>query len=142
MTSSGHSIGDLARATGVAASALRYWEELGLLPAAERVCGQRRYPASAPRDVGQILVLQEAGFSLRDIGAVLASWDDDPDAWRALARRKLAELDERIARAQAARSAVAHALACPHPGPRSCPTAAEVVAGRLSGSSLAESHRH
>ncbi|MFG1922695.1 MerR family transcriptional regulator [Cryptosporangium sp. NPDC048952] len=132
MTSSGQSIGELARATGVATSALRYWEDLGLLPAAYRESGQRRYPDSAAHDVGQILVLQEAGFSLRDIRAVLTAWAEDPDAWRTLAEQKLTELDERIARAQAARDAVAHGLACPHRSPRECPKGAAVVTERLN----------
>src|SRR2546430_13539854 len=60
-------IGGLARATGVATSALRYWEELGLLPAPARVSGQRRYPASAVELVGLILVLRDIGFTLREL---------------------------------------------------------------------------
>jgi DNA-binding transcriptional MerR regulator len=44
----GHlTIGELAKRTGVATSALRYYEKLGLLPAPVRVSGQRRYPESA-----------------------------------------------------------------------------------------------
>ncbi len=45
-------IGELAKRTGVATSALRYYEELGLLPAPGRVSGQRRYPESAVGLVG------------------------------------------------------------------------------------------
>jgi DNA-binding transcriptional MerR regulator len=40
-------IGELARRAGVAASALCYWEERGLLPAPARISGQRRYPESS-----------------------------------------------------------------------------------------------
>ena len=133
-------IGELAEATGVAASALRYWEELGLLPVPARVSGHRRYPPSAADDVGQILVLQESGFTLRDIRAVFTAWSSDPAGWRALAEHKLAELDERIARAQAARDAVAHALACRYRTPRDCPTGAGIVRARLRGSSLRDAH--
>jgi MerR family regulatory protein len=57
-------IGELARRAGVATSALRYYEELGLLPAPTRVSGQRRYPESAVGLVGIILLLREVGFSL------------------------------------------------------------------------------
>jgi hypothetical protein len=46
-----------AASTGVATSALRYWEELGLLPAPARVSGQRRYPPSAVGLVGVVLLL-------------------------------------------------------------------------------------
>ncbi|MDX3101825.1 MerR family transcriptional regulator [Nonomuraea angiospora] len=136
-------IGELARATGVATSALRYWEELGLLPAPTRVSGQRRYPASAMAIVGLILSLQDIGFSLRELKGLITSRYEDADAWRELHQRKLAELDERIARAQAARTAIAHGLACWHPeGIFHCPTFARVIAARLAGSPLHEAHTH
>jgi MerR family redox-sensitive transcriptional activator SoxR len=135
-------IGELARATGVATSALRYWEELGLLPAPARVSGQRRYPPSAVGLVGLILSLRDVGFTLRELKALLGSRSGGVDAWRDLARRKLAELDDRIAQAQAARTAVAHALACQHDDILSCPNAASIVAARLAGAPLHEAHRH
>lgn len=136
-------IGELARATGVAASALRYWEELGLLPAPARVSGQRRYPASAVELVGMILVLRDAGFTLRELKTLIASRHEGFEAWRELHQRKLAELDERISRAQAARTAIAHGLACPHDeGVLHCPNFGRILAARLAGVSLAEAHRH
>jgi MerR family copper efflux transcriptional regulator len=63
-----------------------------------------------------------------------------PDAWRRLARRKLAELDEQIADARAAREALAHALRCPHEDVRRCPTFRGLVAARLAGQPLREAH--
>ena len=135
-------IGELASRTGVATSALRYWETLGLLPAPARVSGQRRYPPSAVGQVGVILFLRDAGFTLRELKALLASRPSGTDGWRDLARRKLTELDERIAQAQAARTAVAHGLACPHEDIFECPVFARGVAARLAGSSLAEAHAH
>jgi DNA-binding transcriptional MerR regulator len=57
-------IGELARRAKVATSALRYYEELGLLPRPARISGQRRYPESAVRLVGIILLPREVGFSL------------------------------------------------------------------------------
>jgi MerR family redox-sensitive transcriptional activator SoxR len=132
-------IGELSRATGVATSALRYWEQLGLLPAPERASGQRRYPAGAVRLVGTVLLLRDTGFTLREIAEFLASRSA---GWRDLARRKVDELDERIARAHAARTALAHALACRHDDLGGCPTHADVVTARLAGSPLHEAHRH
>lgn len=135
-------IGDLAKATGVATSALRYWEELGLLPA-PRVSGQRRYPPSAVESVGLILLLQDAGFTLRESKTLVASRHEAGDDWRALYQRKLAELDERIARTQAARTAIAHVLVCPHnEGVLHCSTFTDVLAARLAGVPLAEAHTH
>ena len=59
-------IGELARRAGVATSALRYWEELGLLPAPARISGQRRYPESAVALVGVILLLRDVGEDPRE----------------------------------------------------------------------------
>jgi DNA-binding transcriptional MerR regulator len=135
-------IGALARTTGVATSALRYWEELGLLPTPARVSGQRRYSASVVVLVGLILLLRDVGFTLRELKALIAARSDGLDAWRDLAQRKLAELDERIAQAQAARTAIAHALACQHRDLLSCPNFASIIAARLAGSPLQEAHPH
>jgi len=66
-------IGELARRAGVATSALRYWEDLGLLPAPARISGQRRYPESATGLVGLILLLRDVGFSLAEQNAFMAS---------------------------------------------------------------------
>ncbi|MBA9002799.1 MerR family transcriptional regulator [Thermomonospora cellulosilytica] len=135
-------IGELANRTGVATSALRYWEELGLLPAPARVSGQRRYPPSAVGLVGAILLLRDVGFTLREVKAFIAARSQAGDGWRELHRRKLTELDQRIAQAQAARTAIAHALACPHEDIFECPHFAGVVAARLAGSSLEQAHPH
>ncbi|WP_214414801.1 MerR family transcriptional regulator [Sphaerisporangium fuscum] len=133
-------IGELASRTGVATSALRYWEELGLLPAPARVSGQRRYPPSAVELVGVVLLLRDVGFTLREVKAFLASRSPDGDGWRELYRRKLGELDQRIARAQVARTAIAHGLACPHEDIFECANFTGGVAALLAGSSLEEAH--
>lgn len=132
-------IGELARTTGVATSALRYWEEQGLV-APDRVAGRRRYPASAVRLVGLILILRDIGFTLREIRPLVSPHSED-EAWRNLHQRKLAELDVRIAEAQAARTAIAHALACPHHDIHDCPNFNDGITARLAGSSLLEAHR-
>src|SRR5215831_13506764 len=98
-------IGELARRAGVAASALRYYEELGLLPTPARIAGQRRYPESAAGLVGIILLLRDVGFSLAEQRALMASRATAPGDWQRLVRRKRAELDDQIANAQAAREA-------------------------------------
>lgn len=133
-------IGELARRTGVATSALRYWEELGLLPAPARVSGHRRYPPSTARQVGMILLLRDVGFTLREIKTFMGPGGAGR---RELHERKLAELDRRIAQARTARTAIAHGLACPYEDIEDCPTHAAVVEARLSGIPLDEAHaRH
>lgn len=134
-------IGELARRTGVAASALRYYEELGLLPAPSRVSGQRRYPESATRAVAVILLYSDAGFTLAEQKALIASHASSREEWRRVARRKLAELDEQIARARAAREAISHGLRCRHEDITQCPHFDAGITARLAGQSLARSHR-
>jgi DNA-binding transcriptional MerR regulator len=135
-------IGELACRTGVATSALRYYEELGLLPPSARISGQRRYPESAVGLVGIILLLRDVGFSLAEQKVFMASHAVALDEWRRLARRKLAQLDEQIAKAQVAREAITHALRCPHEDIVQCPKFASVVATRLAGQPLHEAHPH
>ena len=113
-------------------SALRYWEDVGLLPAPKRISGQRRYPESAVALVGLILLLRDAGF--------MAARGVAPDEWRRLNQRKLAELDEQIAKAQAAREAIDHGLRCRHQDILRCPNVARGITARLAGQSLQEAH--
>jgi DNA-binding transcriptional MerR regulator len=134
-------IGELARRTGVSTSALRYYEEVGLLPAPARISGQRRYPESATRTVGTILLYSDAGFTLAEQKALMASARSSPAEWRRLARRKVAELDDQIARAQAAREAISHGLRCRHEDVTQCPNFEAGVTARLAGQGLAEAHR-
>ena len=132
-------IGELARRAGVTASALRYYEELGLLPAPARISGQRRYPESAARLVAAILLYSDAGFTLAEQKALMAPRGGA--GWRQLAQRKLAELDEQIARAQAAREAIRHGLRCPHEDITQCPNFNAGITARLAGQPLSRSHQ-
>jgi DNA-binding transcriptional MerR regulator len=136
-------IGELAKRTGVATSALRYYEELGLLPAPGRVSGQRRYPKSAVGLVGTILLLRDVGFSLGESKAFLASRTPAVDSWRSLTQRKLAHLDDQIAKAQTAKEALIHALHyCRHDDITTCPKFTNAVAARLAGQPWEEAHPH
>ncbi len=134
-------IGELARRAGVAASAVRYYEELGLLPPPARIAGQRRYPESAARLVAAILLYSEAGFTLAEQKALRGDGAGSPSDRRKLMQRKLAELDEKIARAQAARDAISHGLRCPHEDITQCPNFNAGVTARLAGQPLSRSHR-
>jgi len=116
-------IGELARRTGVATSALRYYERIGLLYPARRAGGRRHYTASSAERVALIRLCQTAGFTLAEIGRLLAwfprSWGRR--GWGHLAERKIAELDARIEDAQRAKKLIKHALECPHRDLLTCP---------------------
>ena len=111
-------IGELARRTGVATSALRYYERIGLLSPAERTGQRRHYSPSRAERVALIRLCQDAGFTLAEIGRLLDGWSR---TWGRLAERKIAELDARIADAQRAKKLVTHALECPHRDLFACP---------------------
>jgi len=114
-------IGELARRTGVATSALRYYERIGLLSPAERAGQRRHYSPSSAERVALIRLCRDAGFTLAEIGRLLAAWNRGGRAWGHLAERKIAELDARIADAQRAKKLITHALECPHRDLLACP---------------------
>jgi len=131
------SIGRLADLTGVPATALRYYDDRGLVRPITREAGRRRYDDTAITQVGVVLVLRDAGFTLAEIGQLV-----NGEHWHDLATRKLEELDALATRVQVARTALEHALACPHGDPSECPTFWSVVDARAHGRSLAEAHSH
>ncbi len=88
-------IGAVADATGVTTSALRYYDDRGVISPAARIGGQRRFDPTVIGRVNFIQRSQQAGFSLDDIVAML---DDTAGQWRALVDRKLVELTDKRAR--------------------------------------------
>jgi MerR family redox-sensitive transcriptional activator SoxR len=93
-------IGEVARRSGVAASALRFWEAEGLIAGGRSESGRRRYPRSALRRVAFIRVAQQLGMSLGDVKAALASLPDGRTPtvadWERLSREWKPLLDARI----------------------------------------------
>jgi MerR family redox-sensitive transcriptional activator SoxR len=109
------SIGEVAEKARVSVSAIRYYERNGLLPEAERVGGQRRFTGEVVQRLGVIDVAKRAGFSLDEVGALLASIDEGMPAHeqlRALAARKLPEVEALVERAQGMRDWLAVASDC------------------------------
>lgn len=105
-------IGELAARSGVASSAIRYYEELGLIAPARRESGRRVYGESAANRVRAIAAAREAGFSLHEIRCLFDSQAEGTDAWRALVEAKIAELQARIARLQAVELTLRDSLGC------------------------------
>jgi DNA-binding transcriptional MerR regulator len=124
-------IGELAQRVGVATSALRYYEEVGLLRPARRHRGRRYYDEGAVDDVGAILLFQDVGFTLAEIGR-LASARADRAAHTALLADKLDELGRKADEIAVAREALRHALDCPAPTLAACPNFRRVVHERLA----------
>jgi DNA-binding transcriptional MerR regulator len=124
-------IGELAEQVGVATSALRYYEELGLLEPDQRRSGQRYYRRSAVEAVGSILFLRDVGFTLAEIGQLRSSSADRP-ARRALLASKLEELARKAVEISVAREALNHGLDCPAPDILTCPNFIAGVHERLT----------
>ncbi len=109
------SIGQVAERAGLNISAIRFYEREGLLPEPERVSGQRRYDEAVVHRLGTIDVAKQAGFSLDEVRVLLTSIDQGSPAHeqlRALASRKLPEVEALIERAQAMREWLTTASGC------------------------------
>jgi MerR family transcriptional regulator, redox-sensitive transcriptional activator SoxR len=89
-------ISEAARQTGLQTSAIRYYEQIGLLPAAERLNGQRRYDISILYHLAIIQRARQLGFTLDEIRQLFFGFRSVTSAsqrWRSLSQKKLAELD-------------------------------------------------
>src|SRR4051794_2002012 len=109
------SIGQVAARAGVPTSTIRYYERRGLVVADARASGQRRYRDKTLRRLVFIGMLQDAGLALDDIAGILDA--RNVMEWKAIASRRLAALDQDIARLQQARSYLAGALLCRYDHP-------------------------
>ena len=70
-------IGEVARRSGVAASALRFYEERGLIASERAGSGHRRYPRAVLRRIAFVVFAQRIGLTLEEIGAELAKLPPD-----------------------------------------------------------------
>lgn len=129
-------IGEAARRLGVNTSALRYYEDRGLVRAAARSGGRRMYGPEELRRLAFIQVMQQLGVGLDAAAAVL----DQPGAqWREVVRGQLTALDELIARAQGAQHFLRHALECPAEHPvTECPQMAATLDRLATGTTFAQ----
>ena len=100
-----HNIGAAARLTGVSAKMIRHYESIGLVPPATRtVAGYRLYGAADLHRLRFVRRARSLGFSMEDITALLALWQDPRRASRdvkRLAQARIAELERKIAELQA-----------------------------------------
>jgi MerR family redox-sensitive transcriptional activator SoxR len=89
-------ISQVARELGLQASAIRYYEKIGLLPAPPRASGQRRYDATVLYRLAIVQRARELGFTLDEIRQLFFGFRPTTRAserWQKLSKRKLAELD-------------------------------------------------
>ena len=109
------SIGEVAREAGIATSALRYYESIGLLPAPARKSGQRRYDAGIIKTIGFIQLAQHAGFSMLEIQTLLHGFptQTSPSArWKELAEHKLKDIQNQLERILEMKRTLEEGLKC------------------------------
>jgi MerR family redox-sensitive transcriptional activator SoxR len=117
------SIGEMARRSGLAPSAIRYYESRGLLRSYRTEGGQRKYDGQAELTLRQLRFAQSVGFSLAEMGDLLGPLESSEPLfahWRVLAERKLAELDVVIEQAHEMKTRLRQALDCRCEAPEDC----------------------
>lgn len=116
-------IGHIAKETGLPTSTIRYYEEIGLIPAPPRVSGQRIFDSGAVDRLQLIKLVAELGFSLGEIGQLVGGLEEgNPHAapWTKFANAKLADLDAQIDGLQHVRNRLREAIECSCADPRIC----------------------
>ncbi|WP_370331712.1 MerR family transcriptional regulator [Mycolicibacterium hippocampi] len=128
------SIGEAASRLQMTPSALRYYDDRGLVRPRSRRSGRRMYGLEELRRLAFLKLVHRLGLPLDTAAAVL---DDPSEQWRDTVRRQIDELDRVIAQARAAQQVLTHALHCPteHPA-RQCATLTGTLDRLLDGLSV------
>ena len=109
-------IGEVSRRSGVASSALRFYDERGLITSERAGSGHRRYPRSVLRRIAFIVFAQRVGLSLDEIGAELEKLPPDraPNRrdWSRLSATWTERIDERIDELTRLRAGLTSCIGC------------------------------
>jgi MerR family redox-sensitive transcriptional activator SoxR len=109
-------IGEMARRAGIAASALRYYEQLGLISSQRSAGGQRRYARAMLRRVAFVRAAQTVGLSLDEVRAALARLPNERTPsktdWNKVSATWIRRIDERIAELQRLRETLNSCVGC------------------------------
>ena len=108
-------ISQAAKRLGLRPSAIRYYEQIGILPAAHRLNGRRRYDDKVLYRLAVIQHAQRAGFSLPEIRQLFFGFRSDArpsERWRKLASKKLAELNALTEQIEMMRSLLSKSCDC------------------------------
>ncbi len=109
-------IGEVARRSGVASSALRFYEERGLIASVRARSGHRRYPRSVLRRIAFIVFAQRIGLTLEEIGAELIKLPADRSPtrqdWARLSGAWTKRVDQMIAQLQRLRDGLTQCIGC------------------------------
>ena len=130
------SISEVGRRLGLRTSAIRYYEQIGILAPARRVSGQRRYDQTVLYRLAVVRRAQEAGFTLDEIRVLFFGFAPSvrvSERWKKIAKQKMAELDAKIAQIQSMRAVLKKLQSC-----CDCKTVERCGAAMLGDQSLGE----
>jgi len=110
------SIGEVSTRSGVAASALRFYEERGLITSERAGSGHRRFPRAVLRRIAFIVFAQRVGLTLEEIGGELAKLPPDraPNKrdWSRLSGRWSGRIDDKIAELERLKAGLTECIGC------------------------------
>ncbi|MBI2769843.1 MAG: helix-turn-helix domain-containing protein [Burkholderiales bacterium] len=125
-------IAEVAKRAGVPASALRFYEEKGLIASVGRQGLRRRFDAGVLDQLALIALGRAAGFSLDDIGAMFSPVGK-PSISRPMLTAKADEIEATIKRLKAMSNGLRHAAVCPAPSHAECPTFQRLLRAASAG---------
>jgi len=109
------SIGEVAEKSGTTTSALRYYEQIGLLQPPHRKNGKRMYDNGVLGRIDTIKLAQSAGFQIQEIKQLLDGFDSQiapSERWRLMALRKQEELEAKIQQMTRMKTILANSVNC------------------------------
>lgn len=133
-------INEVAQRSGVPASALRYYEEKGLIVSVGRRGLRRLFDPNVLERLALIALGRAAGFTLDEIARMFAP-DGRPQIDRQMLANKADELDRTIRKLSAMRDGLRHAAACRAPSHMECPTFRRLLGAAASNTSARQSKK-
>lgn len=125
-------IAEVAKRSGVPASALRFYEEKGLIAPVGRQGLRRRYDPGVLERLALVALGRAAGFSLDEVAGMFAA-DGRPRIDRRMLADKADQLDGTIRKLLAMRNGLRHAAVCPAPSHMECPTFRRLMKAAFAG---------
>jgi DNA-binding transcriptional MerR regulator len=125
-------ISEVSKQTGIPSSALRYYEQKGLITSVREKGERRRYAPSVLDQLALIALGQAAGLALDEIRSMLSPYGP-PNIDRQLLAAKADEIDALIKRLRAMSSGLRHAAACPAPSHVECPSFQKLLKAAATG---------
>ena len=125
-------ISEVSKQTGIPSSALRYYEQKGLITSVREKGERRRYAATVLDQLALIALGQAAGLALDEIRSMLSPYGP-PNIDRQLLSAKADEIDALVKRLKAMSSGLRHAAACPAPSHVECPSFQKLLKSAATG---------